>query len=467
VAFVPGETTPLLKEVAEGLLHHFRLAGHRTLLTPDDRTDIILTTARFGEPVGWRKAPLLCARRRYGLSRSPDSYTMVQISLAQLQASIAHFRSALEKQSPDPRDYTFPGLAPQAYRVLYEQGRRGGPILSLLRLVQAQIKGFRVLMVVGEDHPLEVYHFDLVGAHPRTDAHDLDAFYEDIVLRMVTTASTSSVNQHQVVGEPISSALWQRLTTPPAMRVAGQQLGKRRFFTEMIRIPNLVHVPSLGDAVATQYSEGCFGTWDPTLGALIATVTGSSRPVDKTNITRDDLAVIVGVRPDGKGALVRHVEGKRNAPPSSEALEMMAMDSALPAITLDSTWGVSSQVPVVRSKLHGHRGIRSYDPARVEYTPMDPPYFHYLVSCGSDAQAQGIKSAFARAQSLQNPSDPRQVAFTVLPGHGIFIMEKWVARAVPFQTIWEYIDAGYLQVEDRIPQGPMRYVAGRLVTEIE
>ena len=467
VAFVPGPATPLSEEVADELLRHFRLAGHRTLATPNDLTDIILTTARFGEPVGWRKAPLLSARRSYKLSRSPDSYTLVHVSRAQFQASMAHFQSALQKAPPDPQDYAFPGLAPLAYRVLYEQGHRGGPILSLMRLVQAQVKSIRVLLVVGDHRPLEAYHFDLVGAHPRTDAQDLDAFYEDIVLRIVTTTSTVSVSQHQVLDGLIPGSLWQRLTTPASMQVAGRQLGKRNFFTEMIRIPDLVSVPSVGDAVATQYSEGCFATWDASLGALIATVTGSARPVDKASITADDLAVIVGVRQDGKGAIVRHIEGRRNAPPSSEAVEMIDMDQVLPHLLLDSAWAVSARVPVVRSKLHGHRGIGFYDPARVEYAPMEPPYFNYLVSCGSNAQAQGIKRAFARAESLQRPEDPRMVAFTVLPGHGIFIVEKWVPGTVPFQTIWEYMDAGYLRVEDRIPQGPMGYVAGRLCLKSE
>ncbi len=78
----------------------------------------------------------------------------------------------------------------------------------------------------------------------------------------------------------------------------------------MIRINDLVHVPALEDAVSSQYSEGCFATWDPRLGALIATITGSARPVDKGRITEDDLAVISGVRRDGLGALVREVDGQ-------------------------------------------------------------------------------------------------------------------------------------------------------------
>jgi len=52
------------------------------------------------------------------------------------------------------------------------------------------------------------------------------------------------------------------------------------------------------------------------------------------------------------------------------------------------------------------------------------------------------------------------VAFTVLPGHGVVIVEKWVPGTVPFQAIWEYMDAGHLQVDNHIPQGTMAYAPG-------
>ena len=460
VAFVPGPTNSLLEEMVSGLLHHFRLQGHQVQTRPDDRTDVILTTAPFGEPIGWRQALLFTVRRRFNLSRSPTLYTLVHALPEKFQRLLNHFRATLAKEPPDPADYAFPGLAPQAHRVLFEQGHRGGPILALERLVQAQTKSLHIILVVGDDRPMVAYHFDLVGAHPRSEAEDLESFYDDIVLRTVTTVSAREVTDHEVMGEPIPSALWQRLSTPTAMCVAGQQLGERNFFTEMVRIADLVQVPAVTDAVASQYSEGCFATWDPTLGALIATVTGSARPVYKGSITDDDLAVIVGVRPDGSGALTRHVEGKRNDPPSSEAVEMMDMDSSLPTITLDPAWDVIAQVPVARSKLHGHRGVAAYAPPRVEYVPLEPPYYHYPVSCATDAQAWGVKGAFARSEAMQNPDDPRQVAFTVLPGHGVVIVEKWVPGTVPFQVIWEYMDAGYLQVDNLIPQGTMEYVRG-------
>jgi len=211
------------------------------------------------------------------------------------------------------------------------------------------------------------------------------------------------------------------------------------------------------DSVARQYSEGCFATWEPQLDALIATVTGSARTVNKGHINEDDLAVIVGVRPDGKGARVRHVEGKCNDLPSSESVEMMWLDEPLPRVTIEGQ-GKQWQVPVTRSKLHGHRGVLAFHPDYVEYVAMDAPYQYFPVSCATDAQARGIRDTFARARALNDPSDARQVVFTLLPGHGVVIVEKWQMDKQPFQIIWEYIDAGYLCIDSHVPQGPITFV---------
>jgi hypothetical protein len=345
-------------------------------------------------------------------------------------------------------------MASGAYQTLYEQGRRGGPMLSLLRMVQTQTMSIRVVLVIGDDHPVEAYTFDLVGAHPRIDASDPDAFYRDIMGRILTASSTHEITAHKVVDDIVPKSLWHRLSVPAAMQRAGLELGNRSFFTEMVQVTNLATVPSVSDAISSQYSEGCFATWDYDLDALITTVTGSARPVVKDRLTDDELAVIIGVRPDGKGALVRHVEGLRNDPPSSEAVELMEMDKVLPRVPLST----GEEVPVTRSKLHGHRSVRAYNPKFVEHVYLQAPYYHFPVSCSTEAQAHAIQEAFSRSEALQNPADPRQVVFTILPGHGIVIVEKWVPGKEPFQVIWEHMDASLLQVENLIPQGPLTFV---------
>jgi hypothetical protein len=51
----------------------------------------------------------------------------------------------------------------------------------------------------------------------------------------------------------------------------------------------------------------------------------------------------------------------------------------------------------------------------------------------------------------------RRVVFTVLPGHGIIIVEKWIPGKSPFQVILEYFDAGFLDTENLIPQVLLAY----------
>jgi hypothetical protein len=186
------------------------------------------------------------------------------------------------------------------------------------------------------------------------------------------------------------------------------------------------------------------------INGLLTTITGSARPVRKENITDKDLAVIVGIKPQYDGALIRKVEGHPNHPPSSEAVEMIGMDLKLPRIAL--TNGV--EAPVIRSKLHGHRGVRAFNTARVEYVSVPESYLYYPVSCSTDAQYRAVQEAFSSSVALQDPSDPRQIVFTVLPGHGVVIVEKWVEGKQPFQVIWEGMDQRDIEISNDIPQGP-------------
>lgn len=461
VAFVPGAVTPLLEQTAQGMLKQFSVLGHTVQSIPDNTTDVIFTTAPFGEPLNWRNALMFTARHRFKLDHTPTAITLVHVRQAELNALLAYFEDVLIKTPPDPEDYEFPGLAPTAYQVLYEQGHRGGPILSVERLLQAQAKCIRIILVVGEDRPEVAYHFDLVGAFPASTANgDLTAFYEDMVLRIGTSMSATEINHHRIVDEPITRSLWDSSNTPQAMCRAGYELGIRGFFTDTVHIADLVPVPSVAGAVASQYSEGCYSSWDPALSAMIATVTGSARPVDKKAITEDELSLIVGIREDYMGALVRQVEDKRNDPPSSEAVEMFDMDSTLPRIQLGPEWPVRGEAPVMRSKLHGHRGVRAYAPKLVEYVPLDAPYLRYFVTCGTDAQARGVRDAFSRSVAMRNLDDSRQLAFTILPGHGVVIAEKWIAGKEPFQVIWEAMDAGHLVIDSRVPQSLFAYLPG-------
>ena len=50
------------------------------------------------------------------------------------------------------------------------------------------------------------------------------------------------------------------------------------------------------------------------------------------------------------------------------------------------------------------------------------------------------------------------MVFTILPGHGVTIAEKWRRDKAPFQLIWEAMDRGDLQIASEVPQGVVRFV---------
>lgn len=138
VAYLDGPSTPMAEEVAQGIMRHLGDLGHVAQAQPTDETDVVLTTGRFGEPLSWRSAPAFQLRRQYGLTHTPQLWTVIQVRPAELSALLAHFERALAKDPLDLADFEFPGLAPTAYRPLVEQGRRAGAIMSVMRLLQAQ-----------------------------------------------------------------------------------------------------------------------------------------------------------------------------------------------------------------------------------------------------------------------------------------------------------------------------------------
>jgi len=425
--------------------------GHTTQELPTADTDVILTTARLGEPLGWREAFMFTARRRYGLNHVPTVFTILHATAQQFNDLLSETESILRNGvESTPR---FAGVPETASRTLFQQGKRGGAIMYLLRIIQIQSKSIRVLLVVGDEKPDSAFLFDLVGAHPQIRNRDAQSFYKDITTRIMTAASTEEITRHQAVEPEIKRIVWEALPTLRHMTQASQELGKRDFFTEMIHVSDVAEIPGFSDAISQQYSEGCFATWDVQINGLLTTITGSARPVRKENITDKDLAVIVGIKPQYDGALIRKVEGHPNHPPSSEAVEMIGMDLKLPRIAL--TNGV--EAPVIRSKLHGHRGVRAFDTTRVEYVSVPESYLYYPVSCSTDAQYHAVQEAFSSSAALRDPSDPRQIVFTVLPGHGVVIVEKWVEGKQPFQVIWEGMDHGDIEIANDIPQGPFSF----------
>src|SRR6185503_8663061 len=145
ISYLPGPSTPLANRVASDLMEFLHQEGHTTQELPTADTDVILTTARLGEPLGWREAFMFTARRRYGLNHVPTVFTIVHATHQQFNDLLSETESVLRNGvESTPR---FPGIPETASRTLYQQGKRGGAIMYLLRIIQIQSKSIRVLLV--------------------------------------------------------------------------------------------------------------------------------------------------------------------------------------------------------------------------------------------------------------------------------------------------------------------------------
>ena len=164
LSYVPGPSTELAERVAADIVGYFQDEGHAVQKTPSKETEVVLTTARLGEPLGWREAPLFTARHRYKLDHAPVVFTIVHATPEQFNEWMARIQQILDGNTDV--QHTFAGVPDSATPTLSQQGKRGGAIMYLLRIIQIQTKSIRVLLVVGEDQPKSAFLFDLVGAHP-------------------------------------------------------------------------------------------------------------------------------------------------------------------------------------------------------------------------------------------------------------------------------------------------------------
>jgi hypothetical protein len=461
LAYLPREQTPALALAIEALFAWLRAAGCTLTARPSNSTDLIVTTARFGQPVTRDRALLFHAKREYQLNRRPTLLTLVDIPEAEYQTWLSHFADLARMPEAEAARVRYAGLGPQAAEVIAHQARRGGPELALARYLQAQLLSIRVMALrTLEGRPFRAVHHDLAGARPVTEATDVGSFAADAGARLLAAVCAREVNRHIVGETPLPAGVWAALEGPEAMLRAGPTFAAHGFFTTPFYVEKLLGYRGISEAISAQFSEGCYAVFEPGIPGLITTATGSSRLVDKRAITRADQAVVTGLTSAGDGVVVQPVAGQEPVVPSVEAVEMVRLCQAVPSHLRAHGRGEQVPVPNVRAILHGHLGVDSYDPRHVEAVLLDPLYYTQLVSCGTGPLAAGTAAAFARSQALRDLDDPRQVVFLEQPGHGIMVVEKWPSPGrsrPPFDTIRAYLEAGYLRTTLDIAQGPLRW----------
>ena len=90
-------------EFAEGMRAAFAAQGHEVQSAPDDTTDLLFAFARFGEPLSWREAPFLQARRMYRLQRQPTVVMILNVGRDEWERLLRHLDAAIRVELPDPR----------------------------------------------------------------------------------------------------------------------------------------------------------------------------------------------------------------------------------------------------------------------------------------------------------------------------------------------------------------------------
>src|SRR5581483_173074 len=201
---------------------------------------------------------------------------------------------------------------------------------------------------------------------------------------------------------------------------------------------------------SNQYSEGCLATYDPALGFLLTTATGSARVVDKRYISRADIALVQEIKPDYTGVRIPRVEGRPFVKPSVEAVELARIIFDAPRFA-----GLRPTVPV--SIVHLHMGVATYNPAVVEYVTLDPPFYTCPVTCGTRELADGTARAFARSSVLGDRDEARRIAVLEQPTHGCMLLELGEGTTPPYQRIFDAIDRGDLVLSFDVPQGRVRW----------
>src|SRR5512133_3518572 len=127
LSYVPGPSTELAERVAADLVGYFQDEGHSVQKIPAKKTDVILTTARLGEPLGWREALLFTARHRYKLDHAPTVFTIVHARPEQFNEWMARIQQILDGNVEE--QHKFAGIPDTATRTLYQQGKRGGTMM--------------------------------------------------------------------------------------------------------------------------------------------------------------------------------------------------------------------------------------------------------------------------------------------------------------------------------------------------
>ncbi|MFE4663784.1 hypothetical protein ACFRI7_03020 [Streptomyces sp. NPDC056716] len=424
-----------LSAFLESLEATFERGGHRVRHAAASATDVALAVVRVREgsaPLSERveeaATPLLLRMRRARGSLGNIAHSVAVVEVPERMSTMSHTEAV------------------HTGRVL--MARLGAP---------------KVLVVTVDAASGEVTEATLCtmeGGHPS----ETENIAQGICDRLIAAACTREVaGRYDVQTGAITAAQWENTSVPEALATAGRRMGELRLLPAPHRLTHYVS-PRLA-AVYERYlgmkafSEGMLFAFDPGLGALVVTASGSWE-VDKRVLCRDDVTVVDHRLDDGR-LRVLAPESASPKGPSVEAWEVCALLEAVPTVRVrqdtDGAWAWdphgTHEVPAIRAGLHAHVGVSAADPSRIETVPADRERFPYGFGCGTDLMIEVAKDTVRRSRALSDPEDPRHFVRWPMLYHGEMAVELW-SQDQPTEPLSGLLDLFDTQAEAAITYDP-------------
>ncbi|MFG2637680.1 hypothetical protein ACGFX8_28225 [Streptomyces sp. NPDC048362] len=338
-------------------------------------------------------------------------------------------------------------------------------VVATARTAMGRLGAAKVLFVSRGDAPGRVPEVTLCtmeGGHP-TEMDDIADRMRD---RLVTAACAQQVaDDYDTVRDAITAEAWQAATTPEQLVGAGRRMGELGLLSPPLKVSDFV-----SDQLADMYeiymgvrgfSEGMLFSFDPDLGCLVVSASGSW-DVDKRALTREQVVAVEPRLAGGRRLRVLAPSGTLPMQPSVETWEICALMEACPTVRVTKdmagTWvpdpNGEREVPLVRAGIHAHIGVTSSDDTVIETVEADREQFPYGFGCGTDLTVEIARNTVRRSHAINHPADPRVYVRWPLLYHGEMAVELWKPGlpSQPFQGLLDQYGTAVQFTPDDVPQ---------------
>lgn len=338
-------------------------------------------------------------------------------------------------------------------------------VVVIARTAMGRLGAAKILFVTRGDvpgHVQEVTFCNMEGGHPS----EVDDIADRMRDRLVTAACAHEVAEdYDTVRDAITPEAWHASTTPEELADAGRRMGELGLLSAPLKVSDFVS-EQLADMYEIYmgvrgFSEGMLFAFDPDLGCLVVSASGSW-DVDKRALTREQVVAVEPRLGDGRRLRVLAPSGVLPMQPSVETWEICALMETCPTVRVTKnqagTWVLDPngerEVPIIRAGIHAHVGVTSSDDAVIETVSADREQFPYGFGCGTDLTVDIARNTVRRSHAINNSTDLRTYVRWPLLYHGEMAVELWKPGlpTQPFHGLLDLYGTAVRYTPDDVPQ---------------